>query len=201
MWVIATTPQITLQAVFFNFPSSSLPSGTSQTPGHLIYWCSLSTPSFVRHVFSLHYTLQEGFDQSWCIRNMSIPLQFVSFYNSQKIVMLCNCMLDPDADLPLGNMVFAFDVHYHFHCLYSCEELYWECPWFKNKQDMSKEHIVQLSEIHLTNQTCFKRLHAAVISGVGENSLALEPSAAMTETRHFTSLTQVHSIWSLCDVW
>ena len=41
-----------------------------------------------------HCALQDGFGQTWWTGNMTIPLQFASFYDRQEIFMWSNCLLD-----------------------------------------------------------------------------------------------------------
>ena len=41
-----------------------------------------------------HCALQDGFGQTWWTGNMTIPLQFASFYDPQEIFMWFNCLLD-----------------------------------------------------------------------------------------------------------
>ena len=39
--------------------------------------------------------------------DMTIPLQFASFYDRQEIFMWSNCLLDLGTDFLVGNMVFV----------------------------------------------------------------------------------------------
>ena len=69
---------------------------------------------------------------------MTIPLQFASLYNCQKIFMWSNCLLDLGTDFLVGNMVFIWDAYFfavlpHFHGLYSLE-LCCEDPWFTERR-------------------------------------------------------------------
>ena len=46
-----------------------------------------------------HCALQNGFGQTWWTGNMTIPLQFASFYDRREIFMWSNCLLDLGTDL------------------------------------------------------------------------------------------------------
>ena len=108
VWV----PQMILQPVFFIFPCSPLHSGTCRTPGLSIPWCCLPASSSVCLVFfPLSLCLAKWFWQkTWWTGNMTIPLQFASFYDHQEIFMWSNCLLDLGTDFLVGNMVFVWDV-------------------------------------------------------------------------------------------
>ena len=54
--------------------------------------------------------LQDGFCQTWCTGEMTIPLKFASVYDGQKIPMWSNCLLDLGTDFLVGSMVFVWDV-------------------------------------------------------------------------------------------
>ena len=107
---VVGAPQMILQPVFSIFPCSPLPSGTCRTPGMSIPWCCLPTSSFVRLVFFPLSLCQDGFGQTWWTGNMTIPLQFASFYDRQEIFMWFNRLLDLGTDFLVGNMVFVWDV-------------------------------------------------------------------------------------------
>ena len=55
-----------------------------------------------------HYALQDGFGQNWWMGDMSIPLQFTSFYDGQVFVW-SDCSLDLGTDFLVGNLVFVWD--------------------------------------------------------------------------------------------
>ena len=57
-----------------------------------------------------HCALQDGFGQTWWTGNMTILLQFASFYDRQEIFMWSYCLLDLGTDFLVGNMVFVWDV-------------------------------------------------------------------------------------------
>ena len=103
---VVGAPQMILQPVFSIFPCSPLPSGTCRTPGLSIPWCCFPLSALSSSPF--HCALQDGFGQTWWTGNMTIPLQFASFYNCQVFVWP-NCLLDLDMDFLVGNMVFVWD--------------------------------------------------------------------------------------------
>ena len=57
-----------------------------------------------------HCALQDGFGQTWWTGNMTIPLQFASFYDRQEVFVWSNCLLDLGTDFLVGNMVLVWDV-------------------------------------------------------------------------------------------
>ena len=59
--------------------------------------------------FSCHCTLQDGFGQTWWTGDMTIPLQFASLYDGQKVFVWFDCLLDLGTDFPVGNMLFVWD--------------------------------------------------------------------------------------------
>ena len=67
-------------------------------------------PLFALSSSPFHCALKDGFGQTWWTGNMTIPLQFASFYDRQEIFMWSNCLLDLGTDLLVGNMVFVWDV-------------------------------------------------------------------------------------------
>ena len=84
-----------LQRVFSIFPCSPLPSGTCRTPGLSIpYVVFPPLPLSALSSSPFHCALQDGFGQTWWTGNMTIPLQFASFYDRQGIFMWSNCLLD-----------------------------------------------------------------------------------------------------------
>ena len=54
-----------------------------------------------------HCALQDDFGQTQGTGNMTIPLQFVSLYNSQEVFVWPICLLDLGTDFLVGNMVFV----------------------------------------------------------------------------------------------
>ena len=57
-----------------------------------------------------HCALQDGFGQTWWMGDMTITLQFASFYDRQEFFMWSNFLLDLGTDFLIGNMVFVWDV-------------------------------------------------------------------------------------------
>ena len=107
-------PQMILQPVSSNFPCSPLTSGTWRTPGLSVPWCCLPISSSVCLVFfPFHWNLQHGFGQTWWTGNMTIPLQFASLYNGQRVFMWSDCLLDLGIDFLIDNMVFVWDALYN----------------------------------------------------------------------------------------
>ena len=87
-------PQMISQPVSSIFLCS--PSGTWWTPGlpcpfsdvfPLLLLSALSSSPF-------HCALQDGFGQTWWMGDMSIPLQFMSLYDSQVVYVWFDCPLD-----------------------------------------------------------------------------------------------------------
>ena len=50
-----------------------------------------------------HCALQDGFGQTWSTGDMSIPLQFVSLYYGQDVLLRSDCLLDLGTDVLVGN--------------------------------------------------------------------------------------------------
>ena len=93
---VVGAPQMISQAVSSIFPCSPLSSGTWWTPSLSIPWCCLPTSSSVCLVlFRLYCALQDGFGQTWWTGEITIPLQFVSLYDGQEVLLWSSCLLDP----------------------------------------------------------------------------------------------------------
>ena len=56
-----------------------------------------------------HCALQDVFGQTWWMEDMTIPLQFVSLYDGQEILMWSDWLFDLGMDFLIGNMVFVWD--------------------------------------------------------------------------------------------
>ena len=131
-------PQMTSKAVFTIVLHCPLGSGKLQAcpfPDVVfppLFLSALSSSPF-------HCAVQDGFGQTWCTGDMSIPLQFTPFFDGQ-VFMWSNCLLDLHADFLVGSTVFVWDVQYlavapHFHSLYSSSQLCCEGPWFTSIQE------------------------------------------------------------------
>ena len=87
---------------FLHFSLFSTALWDLATPGLSIPWCCLPTSSFVSFVFfpPVHCVLEDCFGQTWWTGDMTILLQFASFYNGQEVFVWSICQLD------LGNEFF-----------------------------------------------------------------------------------------------
>ena len=107
---VIEVPLIISQPVSSIFLCSPLPSWTWWTPA-----CSCPDVVFPPLPLSalssspFQYALQDGFCQSWWMRDMNIPLQFASLYNGQEVFMWPECLLGLGMDFLYGNTVFAWD--------------------------------------------------------------------------------------------
>ena len=117
-------PQMTSQPISSIFLCSSMPSGTSWTPGLSIPWCCLPTFfSACLVFFPLSRCLARQF-WSDLMNGRHVHTTSVCVYYGQKVYMWSDCLLNLGIDFLIGNMVFVWDEKYlwvapHFYGSYS----------------------------------------------------------------------------------
>ena len=94
------------------FPVLHCPLGLAelQAPVHFLMFVFPPLPLSALSSSPFHCALQDGFGQTWWTGNMTIPLQFASFYDRQEIFMWSYCLLNLGTDFLVGNMVFVWNV-------------------------------------------------------------------------------------------
>ena len=104
-----TTDNFTTSFLHFSPFSTALWDLANSRP---VYILMLSSTLFFRLPWLLtpfHCALQNDFGQTWWTGDMSIPLQFASLYDGQKVFVWSDCLLDLGTDFLVSNMVFAWD--------------------------------------------------------------------------------------------
>ena len=107
---------------------------------------------------------------------MTIPQQYASLYDGQKVFVWSDYLLDLGLDFLVGNMVFVRGtVAPHFHGLYSlelCCEGRSMIHKHKKKMNVPRKRIsriLELREILLSFQTGFNFVNAAVVCAILES--------------------------------
>ena len=105
----STTDDFATNFLHFSLFSTALWDFPNSRPVHFLM---LSSHLFLSALSSspFHCALQDDFGQTWWAGDMTIPLQFASFYDRQEIFVWSNCLLDLGTDFLVGNMVFVWDV-------------------------------------------------------------------------------------------
>ena len=110
--------------------------------------------------FPFHCALQDGFGQTWWTGNMTIPLQFASFYDRQETFMWSYCLLDLGA---------AFIELQKFPKLFFFFSKLAVSFWFKKKKKFWRIHSLVLVCIELLSVV--KYLYGKQVIGAIEASL------------------------------
>ena len=196
-WI--TTKDLAISFLQFSqFPTSHWDLANSR-PAHL------RTPSsHLLLCFSslFWYALQDAFVQTWWMRNMAIPLQFVSRYNYQ-IFVWSNYQLDLSTPFFIGKLLFIWDVWYlvvapHFHGLYSPSERCCEGPWFTSVQEDGCDKGAQHHISRITTSVAWQpttegyiKPGRALLLWPGSNKPGATPQvgASMLSTHYFLGST------------
>ena len=108
---VVGAPQMKSQPAFSIFPVIHCPLGPAELqacPFPDVVFPPLPLSALSSTPF--HCALQDGFGQTRWTGNMTIPLQFVSFYDGQEVFVRSNCLLNLGTDFLIGNIVFVWDM-------------------------------------------------------------------------------------------